>query len=125
MRSVLDLQGRLDLDGFVSETIGIDGAFVVPLEMGTDNQNITPGKFAVYRTRDGGATWEPLTSGLPGPNDYQSCYRESMDTDGLDDEGVYVGTSNGHVYGSLDGGDHWQRLPGTLPPILSLSCAVN
>ena len=38
--------------------------------------------------------------------------------------GVYVGTSNGQVYGSADGGDHWQRLPGTLPPILSVTCAV-
>jgi photosystem II stability/assembly factor-like uncharacterized protein len=38
---------------------------------------------------------------------------------------VYVGTSNGHIYASTDGGDHWERLPGTLPPILSLTCAVN
>lgn len=25
---------------------------------------------------------------------------------------------------STDGGDHWQRLPGTLPPVLSISCAI-
>lgn len=48
-----------------------------------------------------------------------------MDTDGLASEGVYVGTSNGHVYASIDCGDSWERLPGTLPPILSLTCAVN
>jgi hypothetical protein len=40
-----------------------------------------------------------------------------MDTDGLEPEGVYAGTSNGQLYASADGGDHWQRLPGTLPPI--------
>ena len=51
-------------------------------------------------------------------------YREGMDTDGLDQEGVYVGTSNGHVYASNNGGDHWQRLPGDLPPVLSVTCAV-
>ncbi len=61
---------------------------------------------------------------MPGPNDYQSVYREGMDTDGLDPEGVYVGTSNGQVYASVDGGDNWRRLPGTLPPVLSVTCAA-
>jgi photosystem II stability/assembly factor-like uncharacterized protein len=37
---------------------------------------------------------------------------------------VYVGTSNGQVYSSLDGGEHWERLPGTLPPVLSLASIV-
>ncbi|MCH7697788.1 MAG: hypothetical protein IH865_02445 [Chloroflexi bacterium] len=101
-----------------------DAAFVVPLEMGTDNLRLCPGQFTVYRTRNAGASWEPLTNGLPGPDDYQSCYRESMDTDGLDSEGVYVGTSNGQVYASRDGGERWDRLPGTLPPVLSITCAV-
>ena len=77
-----------------------------------------------FVSRDGGASWDALTKGLPGPHDYQSAYREGLDTDGLDDEGVYVGTSNGEVYASIDGGDSWERLPGTLPPILSVTCAV-
>ena len=101
-----------------------DAVYVVPLETGTDNFRACPGQFAVYRTRDSGSTWQRLTNGLPGPNDYQSAYREGMDTDGLDPEGVYVGTSNGQVYASIDGGDHWDRLPGTLPPVLSVTCAV-
>ncbi len=101
-----------------------DAAYVVPLDYGQDNFRVSLGQFAVYRTQDSGKTWEPLTDGLPGPNDYQSVYREGLDTDGLDPEGVYVGTSNGQVYASSDGGDHWQRLPGTLPPVLSVTCAV-
>ena len=28
------------------------------------------------------------------------------------------------VFASPDGGDHWQRLPGDLPPVLSVACAV-
>ena len=102
-----------------------DAVYVVPLETGTDNFRACPGQFAVYRTRDSGSTWQRLTEGLPGPNDYQSAYREGLDTDGLDPEGVYVGTSNGQVYLSIDGGDHWDRLPGTLPPVLSVTCAVS
>src|SRR5438874_1022963 len=103
---------------------GPDAAYVVPLEIEGDNFRVCRGQFAVYRTRDGGGSWERLTEGLPGPDDYQSAYREALDTDGLNPEGVYVGTSNGQMYGSTDGGDHWQRLPGTLPPILSVTCAT-
>lgn len=104
---------------------GPDAVFVVPLEFEAANFRVCRGQFAVYRTRDSGCTWERLTCGLPGPSDYQSVYREGLDTDGLEEEGVYVGTSNGEVYASANGGDHWQRLPGTLPPILSVTCAVS
>jgi len=100
-----------------------DAAFVVPLVM--DEFRVCPGQFTVYRTRDSGQSWQSLTNGLPGPGDYQSVYREGLDTDGLDPEGVYVGTSNGQLYASPDGGEHWQRLPGTLPPILSVNCLVS
>ena len=51
-------------------------------------------------------------------------YRDALHTDGLEPDGVYVGTTNGAVYASVDGGDDWQRLPGTLPPILSVTAAV-
>ena len=81
-----------------------DAVFVVPLDYGQDNFRVALGQLAVYRTRDSGKTWEGLTRGLPGPNDYQSVYREGLDTDGLGG-GVYVGTSNGEVYASADGGD--------------------
>lgn len=102
-----------------------DAVFVVPLDYGQDNFRVCAGQLAVYRSRDAGATWERLTNGLPGPNDYQSVYREGLDTDGLDPEGVYLGTSNGQVFASADGGDSWQRLPGTLPPILSVTAFVS
>lgn len=98
-----------------------DAVFVVPLEIGADNFRVCAGQFAVYRTTDAGKSWERLTHGLPGPHDYQSVYREAMDTDGCDNEGVYVGTTNGEVYYGQDAGDRWVRLPGTLPPILSVT----
>jgi photosystem II stability/assembly factor-like uncharacterized protein len=103
---------------------GPDFVFVVPLEFQADNFRVCPGQFAVYRTGDAGATWERLTNGLPGPNDYQSAYREAMDTDGCDHEGVYVGTTNGQVYFGRECGERWERLPGTLPPILSVTAVA-
>lgn len=51
-------------------------------------------------------------------------YRDALHTDGLEPDGVYVGTTNGAVYASADAGDSWRQLPGTLPPILSVTAAV-
>lgn len=102
-----------------------DAIFVVPLAFEADNFRVCRGQLAVYRTCDDGATWEAMTNGLPGPHDYQSVYREGLDTDGLSPEGVYVGTSNGEVYGSNNLGERWQRLPGTLPPILSVTAVAT
>lgn len=101
-----------------------DAVFVVPIDYGADNFRVVRGQFAVWRSSDSGKSWEQFTAGLPGPNDYQSAYREALDTDGLAPEGVYVGTTNGEVYGSADVGEHWRRLPGTLPPILSVTAAA-
>jgi photosystem II stability/assembly factor-like uncharacterized protein len=99
-----------------------DAVFVVPLE--ANSFRVCPGQLAVYRTTDAGKTWQALTSGLPGDGDYQSVYRAGLCTDGLDPEGLYLGTSNGQVYASLDLGESWTRLPGTLPPALSVACAA-
>ena len=102
-----------------------DAVFVVPLAFEEDNFRVAREQFAVWRTTDAGASWECLANGLPGPHDYQSVYREGLDTDGLSPEGVYVGTTNGQVFASPDCGDHWQRLPGTLPPILSVTAVAH
>jgi len=101
-----------------------DAVFVVPLAFEEDNFRVVRGQFAVWRSMDQGASWQSLTHGLPGPNDFQSVYREAMDVDGHESEGVYVGTSNGEVYGSNDLGEHWMRMPGTLPPVLSVTAAT-
>jgi photosystem II stability/assembly factor-like uncharacterized protein len=99
-----------------------DAVFIVPLE--ANDFRVCPGQLAVYRTVDEGRSWERLTSGLPGDGDYQSVYRAGLCTDGLQPEGVYVGTSNGQLYAGSGLGESWARLPGTLPPILSVTCAV-
>lgn len=82
------------------------------------------GMLRVFRTRDGGASWEPLTRGLPQEHAYVSVLREGMDTDGLDPCGVYFGTSSGHLFASRDGGDSWELVAGYLPKILSVTAAV-
>jgi len=63
----------------------------------------------IYRTRDGGKTWQLITAGLAaeGPAD---TVREDPERKGL----LFAGTENA-VWVSFDDGDHWQSLQLNLP----------
>ncbi len=94
--------------------------YVVPLE--SDEYRIpSEGKLRVYRSRDRGESWQPLSRGLPQERAYMNVLRGAMDVDHLDPCGVYLGTTAGTVYFSNDGGDSWSQLPCTLPRVLSVS----
>jgi hypothetical protein len=43
-----------------------------------------------------------------------------MDTDSLDECGVYFGTTGGQVYSSADAGDTWSAVVRDLPAVLSV-----
>jgi len=90
-----------------------------------DTFRCTPdAKLRVYRTRDAGASWEPLTDGLPQENAYETVLRDALDTDDAAECGVYFGTRSGRVYGSSDGGDHWSAIREGLPPVVCVKAAV-
>lgn len=100
-----------------------DTAWIVPLE--SDEFRCTPeGKLRVYRTRDAGATWEPLSSGLPQDGAYETILRDAVATDTFDGVGVYFGTRSGKVFGSRDEGDTWSELLDGLPPVISVKAAL-
>ena len=62
----------------------------------------------IYRTHDGGKSWQLITSGLPDfPVD---TVREDPERKGL----LFAGTEN-EVWVSFDDGDHWQSLQLNLP----------
>jgi photosystem II stability/assembly factor-like uncharacterized protein len=63
----------------------------------------------IYRTRDGGKTWQEIIDGLPA--DWAArVVREDPLRKGL----LYAGTENA-VYVSFDDGDHWQSLQLNFP----------
>lgn len=81
------------------------------------------GRFAVWRSRDGGQSWQMLTNGLPD-RARVNVLREAMTTDTFADAGIYAGTNTGQLFYSRDSGDRWQVLADFLPPILSVETAV-
>jgi photosystem II stability/assembly factor-like uncharacterized protein len=100
-----------------------NGAFIVPLE--SDEFRCTPeGKLRVYRTRNAGDSWEPMSDGLPQENAMETVLRDGLSTDGLNPTGVYFGTRNGKLFGSTDGGDSWTGILGSLPPVVCVKTAV-
>jgi photosystem II stability/assembly factor-like uncharacterized protein len=94
--------------------------FVVPQD--ADKIRLS-GQLTVYRTRDGGETWEARTNGLPIVEKI-TLYREAMTADHRDPAGVYFGTSDGTIWSSQNTGDSWSLLARDLPPIRSLTCGV-
>ena len=83
------------------------------------------GRLRVYRSRDGGTTWEALTDGLPQNNVFVTVLRDGLTSDGLDPLGLVLGTSSGHCFASADGGEQWQLIAGYLPGILCLNAGHN
>jgi len=63
----------------------------------------------IYRTHDGGNSWEEITRGLP-ENGPVNVVREDPVRPGL----LYAGTER-EVYVSFDDGDHWQSLRLNMP----------
>lgn len=97
--------------------------YVVPL-VSSEYRYTPEGKFRVFRSRDGGESWQALVKGLPQENAYLNVFREALATDECDPSGVYVGTGSGQLFYSRDEGDSWQLMDITLPPVYAVSTAV-
>lgn len=96
-----------------------DSAWVVP-EEGAENRVTSGGRIGVYRTRDGGASWEERRA---QDQAWVAILRESGASDGLDPVGVYFGTQSGSVFASPDEGETWIEAARHLPPVLSVEVA--
>jgi photosystem II stability/assembly factor-like uncharacterized protein len=82
-------------------------------------------RFTVFRSQNGGVSWEALTQGLPaGPAVRLKVLRHALCTDTLDPCGVYVGTTSGQIFASNDRGDHWSLIANYLPQIFSVTATV-
>jgi photosystem II stability/assembly factor-like uncharacterized protein len=109
-----DFGFAIDVHAHEPETI-----YVVPIT--SDSLHFPPdGKLRVYRSRNGGNEWEPLSKGLPQSNCYVNVLRDAMAVDRQEECGIYFGTTGGQVYCSPDGGDHWDAIVHDLPAVVSV-----
>ncbi|GAC1650692.1 MAG: exo-alpha-sialidase [Gemmatimonadaceae bacterium] len=100
-----------------------DTLFILPLE--SDAFRCVPeARLRVYRTQDAGASWKPLTRGLPQTAAYETVLRDAMAADRSSPAGIYFGTRTGKLYASSDAGNSWRLLAGGLPPIVCVKTAV-
>ena len=100
-----------------------DSVFILPIE--SDEFRCTPeGRLRVYRTRNAGGSWEPLSRGLPQQGAYETILRDAMAADSLDPAGIYFGTRSGSLYASADEGKSWTQIIDGLPGIVCVKAAV-
>ena len=86
-------------------------AWVVPM----DPSRTAPGRaLAVYRTENGGGSWQALRRGLPQEHCYDLILRHGLDLHG---DRLVMGSSTGNARLSEDRGDSWISLGTHLPPI--------
>ena len=100
-----------------------DCVYIVPVES-DEFRCACDGRLRVYRTRNGGASWEPLSRGLPQKRAYETVLRDAMTADSFDPMGIYFGTRSGQLFGSRDEGRTWQKILEGLPSVVCVRNAV-
>ncbi|MDE0695755.1 MAG: sialidase family protein [Boseongicola sp.] len=73
---------------------------------------------AVWKSTDGGESWEAKRAGLPQAGCYFTVLRQAMAGDAGDPAGIYFGTNSGSVFASADEGETWDEVARHLPTIL-------
>ncbi len=99
-------------------------AWVFPMDGTTVWPRTSPdGAPAVYVTRNAGASWRRLDSGLPERHAWWTVKRQAMTADAADPTGLYFGTTSGELWMSRDEGTRWACVARNLPEIYAVEAA--
>ena len=99
-----------------------DTVYVVPLAGMT--RTCPDGAPAVWRSENGGDSWQRLARGFPKKDSYFTVLRDGLDVDELKSPALYMGTTTGQLWMGRDGGEKWECLFDALPPIHCVKVAV-
>jgi photosystem II stability/assembly factor-like uncharacterized protein len=99
-----------------------DTVYVMPLE--GETRTCPGGAPAVWRSENGGGSWNRLARGLPKKESFFTVLRDGLDIDELKSPALYFGTTTGQVWMGRDGGEEWSCLFDSLPPVHCVKVAV-
>ncbi len=99
-----------------------DTVYVLPLTPAT--RTCPGGAPAVWRSENGGNSWSKLARGFPKKDSYFTVQRDAMDIDDLKSPALYFGTTTGQLWMGRDGGEEWECVFDSLPPIHCVKVAV-
>jgi photosystem II stability/assembly factor-like uncharacterized protein len=99
-----------------------DTVYVMPLEPAT--RACPGGAPAVWRSENGGGSWRRLSRGLPRKESFFTVQRDAMDADTLTTPALYFGTTTGQLWIGREGGEQWDCVFDSLPPIHNVKVSV-
>lgn len=97
-----------------------DTIWTIPLNGDSEGRFPPDAAAAVWRSRDGGQSWDAMRSGLPQEACYFTVLRQAMAVDTQDSPGIFFGTNSGSVFASFDEGDNWHEIARHLPTVLGV-----
>jgi len=101
-----------------------DTLWVIPMDGTTVWPRTSPdGKPAVYRSKNGGMSWERQAAGLPARDAWLTVKRQAFAADAGEPLGLYFGTTGGEIWMSTDEGRRWRVLARHLPEIYTVQAA--